>query len=554
MKFFIDAGALRRTARIVAATCAVASSLALAATETLFSNWAFTVAPGAGYGDLWVFSRGDMNSGVTLLNLKVSGSGQVQVHDPKQESVSDSMTAVQDGIFTDVNAEHRRIPVVSAGRLGMVFPMYGLNDAGNFLQPEGIISVRGTDRIENIFETPLELPSAADDLDSAMTYAVSGFAYDSTKKTLWIARGMLGLTGYDISRGANDPKEYRLIFDRDNKALDTLKLNASKNLKKYTAVFDVAYDGESGKLWIATAKGLWTLDVDGKLASASKALDTMRVTGVWMGGNPQVIIAETQAQGKESMKGGLWRKYLGRSDDFTKVPFVDVKGNAQKKDVYDNADYTVSNVAFVGKESFVAVRAVGGSVTGFLRVDSLGVRAYESDDEESQWLYGFDMGVTDRDAMICDITAFPLDKNTMGLAVATYGNGISVSADTGHTWTPILNRAKLGGDLGTVRMVPSVISAGGGNIANESLVSYKVSKDSKITIEVFSYDMKKVRKIVKSAPRFADASRSTNAKEDVWDGLDDYGNPCAMGVYYVRVKDNHGHVGWGKVMTMGGTR
>jgi hypothetical protein len=98
-------------------------------------------------------------------------------------------------------------------------------------------------------------------------------------------------------------------------------------------------------------------------------------------------------------------------------------------------------------------------------------------------------------------------------------------------------------------MVPSVITAG-----SESLVSYKVSKDSKITIEVFSYDMKKVRKIVKSAPRFADASRSTNAKEDVWDGLDDYGNPCAMGVYYVRVKDNHGHVGWGKVMTLGGTR
>jgi hypothetical protein len=27
-----------------------------------------------------------------------------------------------------------------------------------------------------------------------------------------------------------------------------------------------------------------------------------------------------------------------------------------------------------------------------------------------------------------------------------------------------------------------------------------------------------------------------------------------MGVYYVRVKDNHDHVGWGKVMTLGGGR
>lgn len=542
MKFFVDAGFARRVAGVVA----VASSLALAATETLFSNWAFSVAPGSATGSLWVFSRGEMNSGVTLLNLNVSASGQVQLSPTEQGPLSDSVTAVHDGIFTDVNANHRRIPAENAGRLGLVYPMYGLDNNGNLLQPEGIISVRST---EDIFETPLELPSAAEELDSAMTYAVSGLAYDSTRKTLWIARGMLGLTGYDISRGANDPKEFRLIFDRENKTLDTLKLNASKDLKKYTEVFDVALDPNTRDLWMATARGLWVLSADGKLASASKVLDSMRVTGVWVGGEPLMVIAETQAQGKESMKGGLWRKYVEKSGDFAKVPFIDVKGNSQKKDVYDNADYTVSNVAFVGKQALVAVRTVGGSVTGLLRVDSLGVRAYESDEEESQWLFGFEMGVTDRDVMICDIAAFPLEKNTTGLAVATYGNGISVSADTGRTWTPILNRAKLSGNLGTVRMVPSVITAG-----SESLVSYKVSKDSKITIEVFSYDMKKVRKIVKSAPRFADASRSTNAKEDVWDGLDDYGNPCAMGVYYVRVKDNHGHVGWGKVMTLGGTR
>lgn len=542
MNFLVNAGFARRVAGVVA----VASSLALAATETLFSNWAFSVAPGGDYGSLWVFSRGDMNSGVTRLDLKVSASGQVQVSGTEQGPLSDSVTAVHDGIFTDVNANHRRIPAENAGRLGLVYPMYGLDNNGNLLQPEGIISVRST---EDIFETPLELPSAAEELDSAMTYAVSGLAYDSTRKTLWIARGMLGLTGYDISRGANDPKEFRLIFDRENKTLDTLKLNASKDLKKYTEVFDVALDPNTRDLWMATARGLWVLSADGRLASASKVLDSMRVTGVWVGGDPLMVIAETQAQGKESMKGGLWRKYVEKSGDFAKVSFIDVKGNSQKKDVYDNADYTVSNVAFVGKQALVAVRTVGGSVTGLLRVDSLGVRAYESDEEESQWLFGFEMGVTDRDVMICDIAAFPLEKNTTGLAVATYGNGISVSADTGRTWTPILNRAKLSGNLGTVRMVPSVITAG-----SESLVSYKVSKDSKITIEVFSYDMKKVRKIVKSAPRFADASRSTNAKEDVWDGLDDYGNPCAMGVYYVRVKDNHGHVGWGKVMTLGGTR
>ena len=539
---------LFKTMTRVAAAVAVSVSGILAATETLFSNWAFSVAPGPSSGSLWVFSRGDANSGVTLLKLRASASGQVQVDGSVQEAVSDSMTAVQDGIFTDVRADHRRIPVEKAGRLGTVYPMFGLARDGSFLQPEGIISVRGSEKIERIVETPLELPTAAEDLDTtAMSYAVSGLAYDSSSKVLWVARGVLGLTGYDISKGANDPREFRLLLDAEKKTLDTLKLNASKDLKKYTEIFDVAMD--DGDLWIATAKGLWVLSADGKLSLASKALDTMRVTGVWIGGEPLRAIAETQMQTEKAVVGGLWRKNLGGKGDFAKVPFIDIEGKAQKKDIYDNADYTVSDVAFVGGETFVAVRTVGGSESGFLKVDSLGARSFENEDEESSWLYGFEMGVTDRNVIICGMAAFPLADGVTGLAVATYGNGISVSADSGRTWSTILNRAKLGGDLGSVRMVPSVITAGG-----ESLVSYKVSKDSKITIEVFSYDMRKVRKIVKSAPRFADAFRSSNAKEDFWDGLDDYGNPCTMGVYYVRVKDNHGHVGWGKVMSLGGGR
>ena len=534
--------ALRRSLAAVT----LASAGTLAANQTLFSNWAYSVAPGGTEGSLWVFSRGNVNSGVTLLNVKVSASGQVQVDDAAQDALSDSSTAVQDGIIIDVNAERRRIPVASAGRLGTVFPMYGLQRDSSFLQPKGFISVRG---IGNVVETPLELPLAAEDVKSAMDYAVSGLAFDSSSSTLWIARGVLGLTGYNISKGANDPKEFRLIFDRASKSLDSLKRNATKDLSKYTEVLDVAMDNDAGDLWLATSRGLWKMSRDGKLSLASKALDTMRVTGVWIGGSPLQVIAETQSKGKDPVVGALWRKKTGASGDFAKIPFLDLDGKAQKKDIYDNADYTVSSVAFVGSMAFVGVRTVGGSVSGLLKLDSLGFRAYEADEDELAWLYGYEMGVIDRDVVIWSVASFPLAKGVTGLAVAADGNGVSVSADTGKTWTPIQNRAKLGGDLGTVRMVPSVITAG-----SESLVSYKVSKDSKITIEVFSYDMRKVRKIVKSAPRFADKIRSTNAREDVWDGLDEYGNPCTMGIYYVRVKDNHGHVGWGKVMSLGGGR
>jgi len=524
------------------AVCCAAS--AWAATETLFSNWTFAVAPGDDVGSLWVFSRGD-NSGASLLKLKVNGD-RVQVSESEQEMLSNEKNGVHDRIFVEDLASRRRVPTVKAGKLGWVISMYGEDD-GSFVNPEGFFSIRRLDG-RSIFETPLTELSAAADLDSALMAAVSGFAYDSTNSTLWMARGKLGLTGYDISKGTNDPKEYHLVLNRSSKTLDTLKVSKNIEFKKYADIYDVTLHPTSGELWIAAANGLWVREANGSIRSASKALDSMNVSGVWIGGKPLQVIAETSTPGKESVKGGLYRM-MGAAKDFAKVAFLDTGKVVQKKDIFDNADYTVNDVAFVGDLAFVSVRgAVGSTVSGYLKLDSLGARAYEGD-EGSAWLYGFDMGVTDRDVDITSMTAFPLTNDVTGLAVAAYGNGISVSADTGRTWTPILNRAKLSDNLGSIRMVPSVIQGG-----DQSLVSYKVGKDSKITIEVFSYDMKKVRTIVKSAERFADKSRSSNAKEDFWDGKDDYGRYCTMGIYYVRVKDNHDHVGWGKVMTLGGRR
>lgn len=526
--------------------CATAVTVSFAATETLFGNSAFLVAPAKDEGALWVLSRGDVATGMTLLNVKVGNNDAVQVSGSKQEMLSSETSAVQDGIFTDALAERRRIPATLAGNLGLVLPRFGDDGDGHMLTPEGFFSVRRLDG-RSTYSSPLDLPSSVEDLDTAMDYAVSGFAYDSSKSVLWIASGVAGLISYDISKGANDPKETLFAFDASKKTLEQVKSGATPDLKKFTPVFGLALHPGTGELWMATARGLWIRGVDGSVRSASKLLDTARVTGVWIGGEPLQVIAETSARVKESLKGGLFRRYES-AKDFAAVDFLDTAGKAVKKNVYDHADYTVSDVAFVGSQTFVCVRAVDASVSGFLKLDSVGVRAYEGEDGSS-WLYGHNMGVTDRDVIIVSMTAFPLTSKRTGLAVATYGNGISVSADTGKTWTPILNRAKLSDNLGTIRMVPSVIVAGG-----QSLVSYKVAKESKITIEVFSYDMKKVRRIVKSAPRSADASRSTNAKEDFWDGKDDYGRPCAMGVYYVRVKDNHDHVGWGKVMTLGGGR
>ncbi len=512
------------------------------AAETLFSNYTLNVNPTGKVGSLWVFSRGDIYSGVTFLNLSEGVLG-VKVSDPKQEQVSDSMTAVQYGIFSDVLAEHRRTPSIYAGKLGYVLPMFGLNDDGYPLQPEGFFSVRG---IDNLIETPLSVPEALQDLDTAMYYAVSGFAYDSTKKQLWMARGAAGLGLYDVS--GNSSKQGMFQLNLKTGTLDTAKANYKWKNDVNPRVFDVKQNPTTGDLWLATSKGLWKRTADGKVSKISTSLDTnARVTGLWMGGDPLTIIAETSRMEKESMKGALWVLRDG-AKDFVKVDFLDTAGKKQKKDVYDDGDYTVSSVAFIGNVAYVGVLGPGYSVGGYFKLDSTGVRAWDMDDDgKNQWLYGYATGATDRDVIITSICSFPLSKNTEGLAISTYGNGISVSADSGKTWNVVLNRAKLGGNLGTIRMVPSVITAG-----DQSLVSYKVSKESKITIDVFSYDMRKVRTIVKDAHRDSDDSRSTNPKEDFWDGYDKAGRPCTMGVYYVRVKDNHGHIGWGKVMTLGG--
>ena len=512
--------------------------------ETLFSNYVFAVGPAGQNGALWAFSRDNSYSGVTLLKFNVADKGTVVTESTAQSQVeTDTLTAVQDGIFEDDLAERRRIPAIYAGsKFGLVLPMFSMDKNDRYLRPAGYYTVRD---LNNVIENPVDAPSMADDLDKPMQYTMSGFAYDSTAKRLWIARGALGVMVHDVS--GKKSADTTFVLNLKTKKLERLKDNADLDLEKYPEIFDVRLHPETGDLWLATAKGIWVMS-SGSLKQISDALKDSRVTGIWMGGKPLQIIAETAYKKKEDVIGGLWRIYGDKAKDFAKVNFLDTAGKVQKKDIYDEADYTVGDVAFIGKTAYVLVRAVGGSISGYLKLDSLGARAWEKDDDgKLQWLYGYETGATDRKAIITSMCSFPLSKNRTGLAIATYGNGVSVSADSGATWSVVLNRAKLSNNLGSIRMVPSVITPG-----DEALVSYKLGKESKITIEVFSYDMRKVRTIVKDVVRNADASRSSNPKEDFWDGRDGHGKDCTMGVYYIRVKDNHGHIGWGKAMTLGG--
>ena len=542
--------------------CMLAGGIALCgnalAGETLFSNYVFSVAPAGENGKLWAFSQDNSGtySGITYLSFSVAKDGSIVTEPTKREQVSDTLTAVHDGLqysnISDEQAEYRRLSAIYAGSdLGLVLPIFAMDSNDRYRIPAGYFTIRD---VNNIIENPIDI-SAAADIDTLknnpMMYTISGFAYDSTAKRLWVARGALGLMVNDRS-GKNGAKDTTFVLNYEKKQLEKLE-NVKKNLdlKNNPEIFDVCQHPKTGELWLATAKGILKRNSDGKFSTVSTKLDsTARVTGLWMGGDPLQIIAETNYKKDGNVVGGLWRRYDGKDKDFSKVNFLDTAGKVQKKDIYDESDYTVSDVAFLGKTAFVLVSSVGGSATGYLKMDSVGIKAWEKNDNgKDKWLYGYETGATDRNMRITSLTTFPLTDKRMGLAIGTYGNGLSVSADSGASWSVVLNRAKLDNNLGSIRMVPSVILAPG----EESLVSYKVGRESKITIEVFSYDMRQVRTIVKDAVRNADASRSSNPKEDFWDGRDDHGKDCTMGVYYIRVKDNHGHIGWGKAMTLGGS-
>ena len=358
--------------------------------DVLFSNIVYAVGPAGQNGALWAFSRDGSYSGVTLLNFNVSSKGSVVTDSTGQSPVeSDTLTAARYEILEESLAERRRIPAVYAGsKLGLLLPMYAMDKNDRYSKPAGFYSILD---LKNVNEHPIDVPSIATDLDTLknnpIMYGISGFAYDSTAKRLWAARGALGLLVHDIS-GKNGAKDTTFVLNSKTGLLEKIKDKSSLDLNLYPEIFDVSIHPETGNLWLATSKGVWSWS-SSKFEKVSDTLKNSRVTGIWMGGSPLQIIAETSYKNKEKIEGGLWRRY-DKAKEFSKVNFLDTAGKVQKKDVYDEADYTVSDVAFIGKTAYVLVRTVGGSISGYLKLDSLGAKAWELDEDgKLQWLYGY---------------------------------------------------------------------------------------------------------------------------------------------------------------------
>lgn len=82
---------------------------------------------------------------------------------------------------------------------------------------------------------------------------------------------------------------------------------------------------------------------------------------------------------------------------------------------------------------------------------------------------------------------------------------------------------------------------------------YNLSKDAKVTIKIYDFNMDLVKTVIDKKLRTAgtanaEIGRSNNKKEDIWDGTTQNGRPCAPGVYYFKISTDIGEHAFGKIV------
>ena len=98
--------------------------------------------------------------------------------------------------------------------------------------------------------------------------------------------------------------------------------------------------------------------------------------------------------------------------------------------------------------------------------------------------------------------------------------------------------------------VPGILSSG----VSQTMFAYSLSKASNVTISVFDWNMNLVKNVIINRPRVAGKDdplsngRSTNRKEDVWDGTNATGKRVAVGVYYFKITAISGERSFGKLI------
>jgi hypothetical protein len=88
---------------------------------------------------------------------------------------------------------------------------------------------------------------------------------------------------------------------------------------------------------------------------------------------------------------------------------------------------------------------------------------------------------------------------------------------------------------------------------SRSVLVYNLSKDAKVTIRIYDYNMDHVKTVISGKFRKAGSNggpfgRSTVETEDFWDGKNENGKIVAPGVYYYKISTDSGERAFGKLV------
>lgn len=154
---------------------------------------------------------------------------------------------------------------------------------------------------------------------------------------------------------------------------------------------------------------------------------------------------------------------------------------------------------------------------------------------------------------ICDILYVSKSDSSGYLWIATSeGLFISDNEIPGKSDSPfiLISRApKVKGGLKQTYASPGII-----NYRNEKAIFvYNLSKDAKVTVKVYDYNMDLVKTVISGEPRKAGdkggpQGRSTEKNKDWWDGRNESGRTVAPGVYYYKITTDNGERAFGKLV------
>lgn len=464
-----------------------------------------------------------------------------------------------------------------------------------------ILSVK-QNNISNSFSYSLSYINKTDSTFVTNFSNWKSFLFEKNDSPREIAYGN-GLTVVCLDTVSGMNNNQILKIDHSNQTSEKLSFGWTEDLKKNTSMnlttFNAAF--ASGAFYFACNDGglvRWSIKENSKVilvpgtnssvqidkfTGLSSPVDTnKRVTGI-EAYNDYLVITTPASTWRYSLKDSTWLNY----DRTTLDSDVIIKAFSYSFSDGTSAThplYSIAKITRSGKDTTVVCKylenkrgwkimlnhqidgicfGVKGYFYTFSLADSIGIDVYrdtlgdtgvssnaypESNyDIPSRLIRGYESA-----PVINDILFVPKTDSSGILWVGT-SSGLFLSANEvpGKSGQGPLTCIKR---VGSVKSGMKQVFASPG-VLKDGVVRfvYNLSKDAKVTIRVYDYNMDLVKTIIEDQPRLsgdhaAESGRSNNKALDVWDGTNKNGKTVAPGVYYFKISSDNGDRAFGKIV------